>query len=327
MVRFEPIALSIHAMATRFELLLHGENSVRLRAAGEEALGEIARLHKQLSFYDPSSEISFINRESARGPVKIDPRLFRMLSECASLSQLTRGSFDITIGPLVTVWRVAGESGRLPSDSEIDSARQRVGTQLIELDEELCTVRFTRPGVEIDLGAYAKGYAIDRAVGLLREAGVTSALLHGGTSSVFAIGVPPEQSAWRVALQEPLSIQSKPIYVDLRDTALSVSAVHGRSFVFEGRMYGHVIDPNRGEPVSGAVAAAAIGPSPAVCEALSTALLVGSNCEQGWPQRATPTWSPWLAGFFAAFPGYSAFVARGADDVVRVSAITESDLP
>jgi thiamine biosynthesis lipoprotein len=318
MVRREPLALALQAMATRFELLLHGEDAARLRAAGEEALGEIARLHKQLSFYDPSSEISFINRQAAMGPVKSDPRLFRLLAECASLSDLTDGAFDVTIGPLVSAWRIAGEAGRVPSDAEIDAARQLVGMHLVELDEELCTVRFRRPGVEIDFGGYAKGYAIGRAVDLLRDAGVRSALLHGGTSSVYAIGVPPEEPAWRIALQEPLTDQSRPVCVDLADNALSVSARHGRSIVVNGKTYGHVIDPTAGEPVRSALAAAAVGPSPATCEALSTALLVATYGDPGWPQRTIPTRSPWLAGLSGTFPGYRALVAIEVDDKVRV---------
>ncbi|HEU4389934.1 MAG TPA: FAD:protein FMN transferase [Blastocatellia bacterium] len=304
----DPITLSLNAMATRFELLLHGEDPVRLRAAGEEALAEIARLHRQLNFYDQSSEISFINRQAALAPVRVDPRLFRLLAECASLSGLTSGSFDVTVGPLVDLWRAAGDTGRLPADAEIHAVRQRVGMHLVELDEKEYAVHFRHPGVEIDLGAYAKGYAIGRAVDLLREAGVASALLHGGTSSVYAIGGPPGQSAWRVALQEPLGGQSDPACIDLNDAALSVSAVHGRSFVVDGKAYGHVIDPTRGEPVTGALAAAAIGPSPAVCEALSTGLLVASDCNEGFPTRAQ-----WSGGFLARFPGYRAMLALEAN--------------
>src|SRR5438270_5190785 len=103
-----PLRLARHAMATRFELLLPGEDHVRLRAAGEEALDEIERLEAQLSFYRTSSEISHLNTRAAAGPVAVDPRLFRLLQRARSLSEATEGAFDITIAPLMRCWGFVG---------------------------------------------------------------------------------------------------------------------------------------------------------------------------------------------------------------------------
>ncbi len=292
-----PVTLGLHAMATRFELVLHGNDPVRLRAAGEEALSEIERLEEQLSFYRPDSEIKWINAHAAVRAVKVEPRLFRLLQRCASLTALTDGAFDITIGPLMRTWRFVNDTGGIPSPAELDAARAVVGMELVALDEEAFTIRFKRSGVELDLGAYGKGYAIERATDLLKEHGITSALLHGGTSSVYAIGVPPDCVAWRIILQGGLKESGQPI-VSLADRGLSVSAVHGKSFEAQGRRYGHVIDPRSAEPVSGAIAAAALGPSPAECEALSTALLV-----------LGPSWLPVLT---ERFPGYQGLVATQA---------------
>lgn len=289
-----PVTLGLHAMATRFELVLHGDDPVRLRAAGEEALHEIERLEAQLSFYRPDSEIRWINTHAAARAVKVEPRLFRLLQRCASLNTLTDGAFEITIGPLMRAWRFVNDTGGIPSPTELEAARAVVGMDLVTLDEEAFTVRFKRTGVELDLGAYGKGYAIERAVGILKEHGITSALMHGGTSSVYAIGAPPDGVAWRISLQGPLRESGQPI-VSLADRGLSVSAVHGKSFEAQGRKYGHVIDPRSAEPVSGAIAAAALGHSPAECEALSTALLV-----------LGPSWLPVLT---ERFPGYQGLVA------------------
>ncbi|HXG68450.1 MAG TPA: FAD:protein FMN transferase, partial [Blastocatellia bacterium] len=179
-----PVTLSVHAMATRFELALHGDDPVRLRAAGEEALSEIERLEAQLSFYRPDSEIRWLNTHAAEGPVKVEPRLFRLLQHCGSLSTLTDGAFDVTVGPLMRAWRFVNDTGKVPTLAELDEARAVVGMGKVRFDEDSFTVSFERQGVEIDLGAYGKGYAIERAVDLLRENGIASALLHGGTSSV-----------------------------------------------------------------------------------------------------------------------------------------------
>lgn len=266
------LTLSLQAMATRFELLLSGGDPVRLRAAGEEALAEIERLEAQLSFYRRDSEIYWINQRAASIPVQVDPRLFRLLQHCVELTALTDGAFDITVGPLMRAWKFTGEGGAIPSQDDLDAARNLTGIHLITLNEENFTVGLARPGVEIDLGGFGKGYAIERAVELLREYGVDTALIHGGTSSVYGIGRQPDGEPWKIALSSPFPDHA-PVVV-LEDRALSVSAVHGKSFEAGGKTYGHVIDPRTGQPVENAVAAAVSGPSPSVCEALSKALLV-----------------------------------------------------
>jgi len=268
------VAVARNAMATRFEIVLVGENLSSLRAAGEEALDEIERLEARLSLYRPSSEIANINARAAREPVRVEPALFRLLQHARQLSEETKGAFDITVAPLMCAWGLMGSKvGRdaPPSRSELAAARACVGMPLIELDPKSFTIRFSRPGVMLDLGAIGKGYAIDQAAELIREAGVAQALIHGGTSTVYAIGGP-----WKVAIdsdkEDPMAV------VNLTDTALSVSAVWGKSFRIGDKTYGHVLDPRTGKPVSRALLAAVILPSATETDALSTALLtVGSR--------------------------------------------------
>lgn len=277
----KPIALALNAMATRFEIVLYGADASRLRAAGEEALAEVEALDRQLSLYRAQSDISWINARAGREPVKVEPRLFRLLQLASELSNATNGAFDITIAPLMRAWGLAGGEGRVPSEPEIADALERVGMQRVILDESALAVRFEREGMEIDLGAIGKGYAIDRAVETLRDNGVESALLHGGTSTVYALGSPPGESCWRVAIRDVLTPLGSPLVrgedhhiIDLRDASLSVSAVHGKSFCCEGREYGHVIDPRTGRPSNRAALAAVWGPLAVETDALSTALLV-----------------------------------------------------
>jgi len=271
-----PITLAVHAMATRFELVLYGGDPSRLRAAGEEALEEVEALDRQLSFYRRGSDVNWINSRAGGGPVKVEPRLFGLLKTAAELWELTDGAFDVTVAPLMRVWGLAGGEGRVPSDAEIAEALEMVGMGRVVLDEEGFTVRFEREGMLIDLGAIGKGYAIDRAVETLRESGVESALIHGGTSTIYGLGSPPNADAWRVAIRDPSGSGEwqRPGAVELRDSSLSVSAVHGKSFVYDGQEYGHVIDPRTGRPSRGAALAAVWGPSATETDALSTALLV-----------------------------------------------------
>jgi thiamine biosynthesis lipoprotein len=301
------VALARNAMATRFEIILHGEDSVSLRAAGEEALDEVERLENQLSLYRPASDIAHLNARAARGPVRVEPGLFRLLQEARKFHQETEGAFDITIAPLVRCWGFMGATGRIPSQAEIAEARSKVGMHLVELDGTNYSVRFACEGVMLDLGAIAKGYAIERAAALLREAGVTRAILHGGTSTVQAIGSPPELGGWNVAIEYPEETYWQPLaeahrptsksltvsptpairshhdepsaspallaLVTLKDEALSVSAVSGKAFQYDNKIYGHVLDPRTGYPASHALLSAVVSPSATETDALSTALL------------------------------------------------------
>jgi thiamine biosynthesis lipoprotein len=270
-------------MATRFELVLCGDDPVFLRAAGEEALDEVERLERQLSLYRPDSELSGLNARAAVGPVVVEPRFFRLLERVARLSDATEGAFDPTVTPLMRCWGLMGR-GPLSSSSLgpstppeahiVAAARECVGMRYVALDPVSRAVRFLRPGMSLDLGAVGKGYAIEQASVLLREAGVASALLHAGTSTVAAIGAPPDADAWKVAIRHPHAPERSLASVALRDRALSVSAPHGKSYTIDGRRYGHVLDPRTGVPVQGALLAAVVTDSPTDGDALSTGLLV-----------------------------------------------------
>src|SRR4051812_27453755 len=138
----QTVALARNAMATRFEIVLHGEDPVALRAAGEEALGEIDRIEAQLSLYRPTSEIAHLNARAARAPVRVTPGLFRLLQQARQLSLDTGGTFDITIAPLVRCWGFMGGTGQLPQPEAVAEARAKVGMHQVELNAEDLTVRF-----------------------------------------------------------------------------------------------------------------------------------------------------------------------------------------
>ena len=274
------VTLACQAMATRFEMVLHGDNPTALRAAGEEAVNEIEKLEDQLSLYRAWTEIAHLNARAADEPVKVSPPVFALLKQARALSLETGGAFDITIAPLVRCWGFMHGSGRVPAAEQLAEARARVGMGLVEFHEANSTVRFSRPGVMLDLGAIGKGYAIDRALVALREAGVTSGLIHGGTSTIYALGNPPDADFWQVAIERPpnsAGLSDFPETVALRDESLSVSAVWAKAFEAQGKSFGHLIDPRTGEPVSDAVLAAVILPSATETDALSTALLVGAG--------------------------------------------------
>jgi len=262
-------------MRTRFEIAIADEgDEATLRAAGEEAFDEIERVEAQLSIFRPDSGLSKVNSAAGGEPLRVDPRLFNFLKRALQFSMMTDGAFDMTVGPLVHLWSNATAS--IPSEERIAAAKSLVGMrENLEIDETCGTVRLARPGTRLDPGAIGKGYALERASELMRETGIKNALLHGGTSTVVAIGTPPGEPFWRVALQHPLVKTQLLAGIELRDGfSLSVSAPHGKVVELAGRRFGHVIDPRSGWPVDNAALAAIVCPSATASDALSTALLV-----------------------------------------------------
>jgi len=270
----QTVTLARNAMATRFEIVLHGAKETSLRAAGEEALDEVARIENQLSLYRPGSEIAQVNSRAAREAVLVSPEVFALLQHVQQLSAETEGGFDITIAPLVRCWGFMGGTGRMPMEADVRAALEKVGSEKVLLDPANRTVRFTHDGVMLDLGAIGKGYAVERAAEILREAGVESALIHGGTSTACAIGAPPDADCWKIAISAVGDMkQGFPSTITLRDESLSVSAASGRQFESGGKTFGHVIDPRTGQPVEAALLALVSLPSATETDALSTALL------------------------------------------------------
>lgn len=267
-----PVTLATHAMGTRFELVLDGGDPQRLRAAGEAALREIEECHQRFNLFAPGSWLNAINRRAATEPVALDDLTFGLLTMCQQVHHDSGGAFDITVAPLMRAWGFHGE----PDPDAAEQVMPSVGMQHVLLDRDARTVRFAAPGVTLDLGGIAKGFAIDQAIDVLREYGVGCALLHGGTSTVAAIGAPPGEDGWRVKLQTSNTDNdiTKAPAVCLNDQSLSVSAPHGRTIETDGETLGHVLDPRTSRPADCGDYAAAIGDSACLTDAWATALLV-----------------------------------------------------
>jgi FAD:protein FMN transferase len=239
------------AMGTTFSVILHGTDPVALHKAADAAFDEAHRLDRLLSNYQPSSEWSEMNRSAGQRAVRVSDELFRLLAECAEYSARSRGAFDITVGPLVKVWGFYKGEGRLPRDKEVSDARASVGYEHVRLDPVARTVRFDRPGMELDPGGIGKGYAVDRMVGLLKQQSVIAALVSAGGSSLYAMGAPPGERGWRITIRAPRDPQAPAAEVWLEDMSLSTSGGYERFFRAGGRQYSHIIDPRTGYPAQG----------------------------------------------------------------------------
>ena len=264
------------AMACRFEILFGSGDRLKVMLA-HRALDEVARLERQMTVFSEESEISSINRNAHQGPVVAERRLFQLLSLCCDLYRKTDKAFDMTAGPLWRCWGFAQRWGEVPTQEALDRALDSVGSQRLELDEESRSIRFHHPVLELNLGGIGKGYALDRAAVLLRDEGLSNALLHAGHSSILALGKAPRPQAgggWPLSLRHPLQRTQSLALIQLRDRAMATSGVGEQSFQAEGKRYGHVLDPRTGYPTEKNLSATAFARTAAEADALSTAFLV-----------------------------------------------------
>lgn len=273
------VRVSRRAMATTFEIAIPYGTPNALPAA-EAALDLIDQLEEQVTVYRDTSEVSRLN-EAGRCE-RMEPQLFALLQRCATLTRDTEGAFDVACGALVKCWGFYKREGRIPTGTELNGAMARTGFRHVSLNADTRAVRLTRPGVELNLGAVGKGYALDRAADLLRtEYGIRSALLHAGGSSVRAVGRPPTDfRGWRVSIRHPHDDRCTLGSVFLVDEALGTSADTYQHFEYNGKRYGHVLDPRTGRPVDGTRSASCLAPTAADADAISTAFFVGG-----------PTWT------------------------------------
>ena len=267
------------AMACDWQVLLNAGQHQDAADIAIEALDRVDTLENQLSIYRPQSELTLINHRAAFQPVPVEPGLFNLLQRALELSEMTAGAFDITSTPLWKTWGFYRREGRFPSPKEVQVALERVGYQLVQLDPVTRSVRFAREGVELNLGAIGKGYALDCCARILGESGVTNFLMHGGLSSILGRGSRlrgDEEAAagWTIALKHPLRQQETLGYLRLRDQALGTSGSGHQYFHHAGRRYGHILDPRTGFPSEGVISATVVTDSAADADALATGLLV-----------------------------------------------------
>jgi thiamine biosynthesis lipoprotein len=272
--RSDLLVISRPAMGSFFEIRLApgAPGAVELAT---RALDLIDQLESQLTIYRDDSEISRLNAAAHLGPMAVEPGLFGLLSRAMRIGRETGGAYDIASGALSLAWGFVRGPRRVPDPEVLDAARQRSGQHRVRLDARARSVAFDRPGIVLNLGSIGKGYAIDRAAAVIRDHWwPTPALVHGGQSSLYALGSPPGRlgGRWEVSLRNPFRAGSPLGIVRLRNRGLGTSGSSFQQFEVSGRRYGHIIDPRSGEPpAAGPASVTVLAPTAAEADALSTA--------------------------------------------------------
>jgi thiamine biosynthesis lipoprotein len=266
--RFEYQAL---AMGTRARVVLWAPDEGAARAAAAEAFATIAALEDVCSDWRETSELARLCARAGEGPVAVSPALYEVLELSQEVARASDGAFDVTVGPFSRLWRAARASGEPPADAELDAARALVSWERLELLPEGPAVRLALPGMQLDLGAVAKGYACDRALDVLRERGLARSLVEiGGDLAVGA--APPGRAGWTVAAG--CGADGEERVLTLVDAAIATSGDDEQHLDAGGRRWSHVLDPRTGLGLVASPCVSVVARDAATADALASAVSV-----------------------------------------------------
>ena len=254
-------------MGTLAGIKLYARDEQQAKTAFRAAFDRIAQLDEILSDYKPSSELNRIGRTALHRPVKVSGDLFRVLAASQKLAAESGGAFDVTVGPVVRLWREARKEQQLPDPDMLDAALSHCGYRKLHLDEAAHTVTLDEDGMQLDLGAIAKGYAADEALDVLKRLGIRSALV--AMSGDIALGdAPPGQRGWKIA------IAASDKVLELANAAVSTSGDSEQYLEANGKRYSHIVDPGTGIALTNSLTITVVAPHGIFADPLATTISV-----------------------------------------------------
>ena len=246
---YEPVSESEFLMGTVVKLTIFDE-AEEAEALFRKAFERIAEIEEKMTINDEheKSEITRLNQEAGKGFVKLSPETFYVLEKGKYYSEISNGKYDITIGPLVKLWNIGSDEARVPRKTEIENTLSLVNYQNLLLDKEKMSARLAVPGMIVDLGSIAKGYAADETAKILKEAGIKHAIVNLG-GNILVLNERPDGTPWRIGLQDPFTARGDYMgIVKLEDESLVTSGTYERYFEDGGKRYHHILNPETGYP-------------------------------------------------------------------------------
>lgn len=276
-------------MATPCEIKLYAESEEQARRAKIEAFAEIAAIDACMNDWKPESEISRLSAAAPTGEVTVSPRLHDVLAHARHYSDLSGGAFDVTVGPVVKLWRRARQERKLPSPEDLGKARAAVGREHLVVDPHSRTVRLGAPGMSLDVGGIAKGYACDRALAILARHGIDRAMVNAGGG--MALGRPPPgKEGWSIQLADTDDV------LLLARCGVATSGDWERYVVIDGKRYSHIVDPKTGLGLTTRALVTVVAPTATAADALTKCVMVpgpesGMRLAESLP--GTHAWMRW----------------------------------
>ena len=266
-------------MGSRFELTVVAEDEALAREAIESAYQEIRRLEALISSWQEGSQTTEVNRQAGIQPVQVNDELFELTRRALKVSNWTNGAFDITFSSMYNVWNFKGENLSPPDPETIKRHLQYVDYQKVKIDPNKKTVFLPEKGMRIGFGAIGKGLAANGAARVLKEHGFKNGLVDAG-GDLMAFGLDVTGQPWRIGIVHPRAEGKLIMELRLTDQAIVTSGDYERYFIYEGKRYGHIINPKTGWPVDHLRSVTVICPDAELADALATAVFV-MGAEEG----------------------------------------------
>ncbi|MDR1177934.1 MAG: FAD:protein FMN transferase, partial [Spirochaetaceae bacterium] len=265
-----PPSQTEYVLGTVCSINLYGRGSARLY---RNIFSRFREIEQRMSANIEDTELEEINAQAGIAPVKVHQDLVEVLLRARYFAEITGGAFDPTIGPLVKLWNIGFDGARVPSQEEIDSALPLVNWRDLVIDEDAGTVFLARPGMRLDIGGIAKGYAADEAVSIIRRAGIPRAIVDLG-GNIFAYGEKEGNQPWRVGIQNPSGLRNDYLGIlEIRNKTVVTSGVYERFLEADGKLYHHILSPHDGYPVeNGLVSVTIIAGRSTDADGLSTGI-------------------------------------------------------
>ena len=269
LVRFEKTRVE---MAVPVRIVLYASDAEAANRAAEAALAKFRQLNDILSDYDPQSELRRLCLTAGKA-VPVSDDLWTVLSHAQCMSKRSGGAFDVTVGPVVRLWRQARRTKRMPSPERLEAARAAVGYRFLRLDPRHRTVELKKSGMRLDLGGIAKGYAVDEALRVLREHGITRALVDAG-GDIGLGDSPPGRPGWLIGVARPQAGTPPERYLWLSRVAIATSGGTRQFVEIDGRRYSHIVDPRSGLGLTDHGTVTVIAPKCITADSLASAVSV-----------------------------------------------------
>jgi thiamine biosynthesis lipoprotein len=260
-------------MGTIFRIVVYARDEATTKKATREAFARVAELNGIMSDYHSTSELMRLCAKAGGDPIKVSDELFFVLARARAVSLDSDGAFDVTVGPVVRLWRTARKTGRLPDPEKLKAARDLVGWKNIVLDEKARTVKLRKPGMQIDLGGIGKGYTADEILKVLKRHGLTRALVAAG-GDITVADAPPDKPGWTIAIAPVDAKKEGPRYFTLARGAVSTSGDAEQFVEIDGKRYSHIVDPRTGIGLPGRMSATIVAPDGITADSLTKVVAI-----------------------------------------------------
>lgn len=260
-------------MGSRFEITAVSNDETKARQAIQAGIDEIKRIERLISSWDANSQTSQVTKNAGIQPIKVDRELFNLIRRSNKISKLTHGAFDISYASMDKIWKFDGSMKQMPDSTAVAASVAKINYKNIILNEEKQTVYLKEKGMKIGFGAIGKGYAANKALGVMSKMGLNGALVNA-SGDLITWGKDEKGKAWKIGISNPKEKEQIYSWLEIGETAVVTSGNYEKFVSFNGERYSHIIDPRTGYPVKGLSSVTIICPNAELADALATSVFV-----------------------------------------------------